>query len=96
MQVYARTTINEGQPTERAFRVVRHPERGGWDLQGNCGNMGWESRRTFYSLATALREMEAWAKEERTRLLADTVKERRDSSQGLNLGIARLEIPCSR
>jgi hypothetical protein len=75
MQVYARTTINEGHPTERTFRVVRHPDRGGWDVQCNRGNLGWKSRRTFYSLATALREMDAWAKEERVRLAAATVLE---------------------
>ena len=70
MQLYASTTIDEGHPTERTFRVVRYHDRGGWDVQGNRGELGWESRKTFYSLATALREMDAWAKEERARLAA--------------------------
>jgi hypothetical protein len=83
MQVYASTTINEGHPTERTFRVVRYPNRGGWHVEGNRGELGWESRRTFYSLATAIRAMDAWAKEERARLEAATAKERRDPARAL-------------
>jgi hypothetical protein len=61
LQIYASTTIDEGQPTERTLRVVRHRDRGGWEVQGKCGEQGWERRRTFYSLAAAIGAMAEWA-----------------------------------
>ena len=64
MQIYSSATINEGQPTERTFRVV-HYEAGGWQVQGSRGEMGWETRQTFYNLATAIRAMLEWAEDER-------------------------------
>jgi hypothetical protein len=65
MQIYSSTTIDEGHPTERTFRVVRHRDRGGWEIQGNRGEQRWERRQTFYRLAMAIGAMVEWAEDER-------------------------------
>jgi hypothetical protein len=65
MKIYTSATIDEGHPTERTFRIVRHRDRGGWEVQGNRGELGWESRQTFYSRAAAIRAMVEWAEDER-------------------------------
>jgi hypothetical protein len=65
MQIYSSTTIDEGHPTERTFRVVRHRDRGSWEVQGRRGEQGWERRQTFYRLATAIGAMVEWAEDER-------------------------------
>jgi hypothetical protein len=64
MQVYPSTTIDEGLPTERSFRVVHYPDRGGWEVQGNRGELGWESRQTYYTRSTAICAMVEWAEDE--------------------------------
>jgi hypothetical protein len=60
--------------TERTFRVVRY--------EGSRGELGWESRQTFYNLATAIRAMVEWAEDER---LASTQRggEKRRSQEAI-------------
>ena len=68
IRIYARTTVDEGRPTERTFRVVRYPDRGGWAVEVGTGGGKPEKVGTRYTLAMAIRLMDELANEERTRL----------------------------
>ena len=76
MNIYARTTVDNGRPTARAFRVVRYSDRGGWVVEVNRAEGTWEKVRTRYTLADAIRLMDELANEERTRLAAERGGER--------------------
>jgi hypothetical protein len=45
MQIYTSATIDEGHPTERTFRIVRHRDRAGWEVQGNRGELDGRADR---------------------------------------------------
>jgi hypothetical protein len=60
-KIYARTNGDEARPNERAFRVIRYYDRGGWVVEASVAKGKWEKVCTRYTLSEAIRVMDRLA-----------------------------------
>ena len=60
-KIYARTNVGEDRRSERAFRVIRYYERGGWVVEASAAEGKWEKVCTRYTLSEAIRVMDQLA-----------------------------------
>jgi hypothetical protein len=62
-KIYARTNLDDARPNERAFRVIRYYDRGGWVVEASSAKGEWEKVCTRYTLAGAIHVMDQLASE---------------------------------
>jgi hypothetical protein len=59
--IYARTDFDTAPSNERAFRVVRYYDRGGWVVEASSAEGKWQKVCARYTLSEALRLMDQLA-----------------------------------
>ena len=57
-KIYARTNVDDARPSERAFRVIRYYDRGGWVVEASSAKGKWEKVCTRYTLSEAIHLMD--------------------------------------